>query len=437
MFNKKLILITLVGAIFFGFLFIRSIKPAEARCWISCGYRIGDCWAWPDGGCSGTCVNYFGYWVAQGTHGWVGNCGCCSMEYCWWSCCDENNWWNISGCSVSCGGGYQTQQNGGGSTRYVYTGCNPQSCNQPPNTPSLSAPPHNTWINYAPTFSASSCDPNGNNIQVYFSLGGWGSWAGSCGTSSVATNVGDTGGYWWNAIAQDSYGAYSGWSGSWLLLKDTGAPALNYLSVSSGSSWVNYNPTWSWSFSDSLSGLRSPNRYYYYLDGPALGYTDSTSYAPNLGNGSHSVYVYAIDNAGNWGGSGWVYAYVDKTAPTASVSNNTGGSWINWNPTWSWSGADSGGSGLRGSSRYYVQTRYQWGGWNGDWYTDSTSWSANAGSDGEYEVYIYAIDNAGNWGGAPAWSYAYVDKTVPSISLSVSPTSWTNGNPTWSWSALD
>ncbi len=308
---------------------------------------------------------------------------------------------------------------------------------------SLSNNTGGVWVNWNPTWSWSASDavsglrsPNRYYIQTRYNWGGWyGDWYND--VTSWSGSAGSNGEYEVYVYGIDNVGNWggSGWSYGYV---DKAAPTTT-LSVSP-TSWTNGNPTWSWSATDSGgSGLRSPNRYYYYLDGVAQGYTDSTSWAPSLANGSHYVQVYSIDNAGNWGLSSSVYGYVDKTAPSVSLSNNTGGSWVNVNPTWSWSASDA-DSGLRSPNRYYIYRRYNWGTWSGcsdSVYTDSTSSSCATVGDGEYEVYAYAYDNAGNQGGAPAWSYAYVDKTAPTTSLSVSPTSWTNTNPTWSWSASD
>jgi len=44
--------------------------------------------------------------------------------------------------------------------------------NNPPDYPTIAAPPHNTWINYNPTFQVGVTDPDGDNIWAYFWLNG-------------------------------------------------------------------------------------------------------------------------------------------------------------------------------------------------------------------------------------------------------------------------
>ena len=289
-------------------------------------------------------------------------------------------------------------------------------CNSPPNTPTLVAPPHNVWINYNPTFKAYVSDPNGSSQQVlaYFSYGGWGSWvSGAGGTSSWGpVSVADTNGTWWKAYAHDSLGTTSGWSGSWLLKKDTVAPSISLYVNPTG--WTNGNPTWSWSASDSGgSGLRSSNRYYYYLDGVAQGYTNSTSYTPSLGNGSHKVYVYAYDNAGNWSGSGWVYAYVDKTAPSGTFSPNSQ-SWTKNNVSTVFNPSDTGGSGVyRWRYRTSSNGGSTYGGWSG-YINGDTNSTITLSSTGNWKINSVVTDNANNSGSIYSGLYQ-IDKVAPAI----------------------
>ena len=323
-----------------------------------------------------------------------------------------------SGCS------YGTDAYYTGNFHIVYLK-NPSTCtinldynpaNSPPNTPTLVAPPHNVWINYNPTFKAYVSDPNGSSQQVlaYFSYGGWGSWvSGAGGTSSWGpVSVADTNGTWWKAYAHDSLGTTSGWSGSWLLKKDTVAPSISLYVNPTG--WTNGNPTWSWSASDSGgSGLRSSNRYYYYLDGVAQGYTNSTSYTPSLGNGSHRVYVYAYDNAGNRRGSGWVYAYVDKTAPSGTFSPNSQ-SWTKNNVSTVFNPSDTGGSGVyRWRYRTSSNGGSTYGGWSG-YINGDTNSTITLSSTGNWKINSVVTDNANNSGSIYSGLYQ-IDKVAPAI----------------------
>ncbi|MHA1470136.1 MAG: hypothetical protein ACTSSP_06180, partial [Candidatus Asgardarchaeia archaeon] len=101
--------------------------------------------------------------------------------------------------------------------------------NQPPNTPTLIAPPHNTWINYNPTFKARVSDPDNDDVRAYFNVSGygngWGNWVANGGTSQWGpVNLGTCSQYWWRAYAQDTNSTNSPWSGYWKVRVDKDNP---------------------------------------------------------------------------------------------------------------------------------------------------------------------------------------------------------------------
>ena len=207
--------------------------------------------------------------------------------------------------------------------------------NNPPNIPALVAPPHNTWINYNPTFTATVSDSDGGNVRAYFSApaDNWGGWVASGGNSTYGpVTVSDTSGTSWQAYAQDPDGATSSWSGWWTLKKDTVAPVV---SVSS-STPTSDTARWDWDgTTDALSGLRTSNTFYRDVDAnlAAQGYSDgwTTSTFLNTGSlpdGTYQLRITAYDNAGNSATSDWVpvtiqttgtisgYVWDDTTTPT-------------------------------------------------------------------------------------------------------------------------
>jgi len=101
--------------------------------------------------------------------------------------------------------------------------------NNPPNTPTLIAPPHNTWINYNPTFKARISDPDNDDVRAYFNVSGygngWGNWVANGGTSQWGpVNLGTCSQYWWRAYAQDTNSTNSPWSGYWKVRVDKDNP---------------------------------------------------------------------------------------------------------------------------------------------------------------------------------------------------------------------
>jgi hypothetical protein len=110
---------------------------------------------------------------------------------------------------------------------YCSSGVCAYSGNTPPNAPTLVAPPHNTWINYNPTFQATVSDPNNDQVRAYFEMPSpnYGNWVSGSGTSSYGPiNLGSCISYWWRAYAQDEHGLWSLPSGYWLNKIDKVAP---------------------------------------------------------------------------------------------------------------------------------------------------------------------------------------------------------------------
>jgi len=100
----------------------------------------------------------------------------------------------------------------------------------PPDIPTLIAPPHNIWIDDYPIFRAMVSDPDGEQVRAHFNIVGYGSgvgtWVESGGISEWGPiNLGDCAEYSWRAYAEDISGLEGGWYGYWRVKVDTGAPS--------------------------------------------------------------------------------------------------------------------------------------------------------------------------------------------------------------------
>ena len=230
-------------------------------------------------------------------------------SYCWTGSCRINNNLitdcnNDDGCigttyrDYFCSGGECEYQNYPGDSR----------CNTAPNTPVLIAPPHNTWINYNPTFKARVTDPDGDNVRAYFTVfeytSGWGNEVDSGGTSSWGPrNLGNCRtNSWWRARAQDDKGVNSGWSGWWLTKVDKGTPTR---SISYPTGTINYTTfTVSLTESDSCSGINQGDVDISINGGAFKDYSSTISNFNYTGaNGSSYKFRYRVrDNANNWSG---------------------------------------------------------------------------------------------------------------------------------------
>ncbi len=108
-----------------------------------------------------------------------------------------------------------------------------------------------------------------------------------------------------------------------------------------------------------------------------------------------TVYIAAKDKAGNLATRSAGTVKIDKTGPSISPSNSTGGSWTSGTVVISANYSDS-ASGVNANKVYYY---YPGGGLNNDWDAAPTTsyvkgtWSANR----EQEVIIRVYDNVGNY----------------------------------------
>ena len=170
---------------------------------------------------------------------------------------------------------------------------------------------------------------------------------------------------------------------------DVDSPSTSYsLSGTLGSNnWYRSSVTVSLSASDSHSGVASTK---YKIDGG--GWQDYTGAFTVSGDGTHTVYYYSTDNAGNVEAQKSFSVKIDTTNP-GKVSPSGPSGWTNDNtPTISWSNPGDTGSGVAGYE-YAIDQTNTW--------TDLgnvLSFSTPALSDGTHTIYIRAYDQAGNRG---------------------------------------
>jgi len=193
------------------------------------------------------------------------------------NCCDNWGWNNVSRCGGCCGPaancvGYDTsspyywhnsndfwQCSYSDSSNSIYHLTQVGGCgtNQPPNMPTLIAPPNNTWINYNPTFQATVSDPDGNQVRAHFDITDYGTGiSGYVNSGQTASwgpiaipdyGTGPNGEWYWRAKAQDTDGLFSPYTAYWIMRKDT-VPPTAVLDQENGESadnliWVNLTET--------------------------------------------------------------------------------------------------------------------------------------------------------------------------------------------------
>ena len=191
--------------------------------------------------------------------------------------------------------------------------------------------------------------------------------------------------------------------------------------------WYNTDQTIAWTISDVGSGVRG-YKVAWNQNPPGGGEIGGASGSRNLssaGQGQHTLYVQAWDNAGNASAVasvGW-FGY-DTVAPTYPTSVNPGctavsGVWQNTcnDPNFTWSGAHDATSGVAGYQVY-------WGadpnGVSEHW-TSATSFDPGPVSDGSYYLRVRTRDHAGNWS---SWATLFIlryDGAAPTNPNSVNP----------------
>jgi hypothetical protein len=195
--------------------------------------------------------------------------------------------------------------------------------------------------------------------------------------------------YSWRVRAKDNVGNIGNWSETWQFTVDTIPPAAFDLSSPAHNSWVTIKrPTLSWgASSDSGSGLE---QYRVFVDDAENVTTSGTSWQVDydLGEGSHSWYVKAEDQAGNFTQSTSTFTVkVDTVAPETarSLSGSVGSSnwWIS-DVTVTLTATDA--TSDVASTWYCVD--------NGAPQTYSKPFVVSG--DGTYNVDYYSVDVAGN-----------------------------------------
>ncbi len=166
-------------------------------------------------------------------------------------------------------------------------------------------------------------------------------------------------------------------------------PSISITSPSNGMVTNETDVSVTWSGSDSRTGDSGIDYYARKLDdGSYVKDGTSTSHTyTSLSDGTHTVYIRAYDNVGNYNTDS-VSFEVDTIDPSVDISSpSEGGISKDTDVTIEWSGSDS------GSGIYYYEVRDD----GGTWRNKSTSTSHTYTlSEGDHTVDVRATDNAGN-----------------------------------------
>ena len=242
-----------------------------------------------------------------------------------------------------------------------------------------------------------------------------------------------TGTYEIRVQAMDVAGNYSAWSGIGTVTVDVTPPAAPTMLPQS--SYTNANSV-SFIWSQVTGAVKYD--FSYSLDGGSNWTT-----VPDLTVQTYTVDISALadgtvvkgkavayDAVGNVSAeSNVVFTTVDRTGPVVSAVTTPSSPTNNPRPTWTWSGDDGSGSGVKG---YWVTLDTEVPIWaTGTSFTPSS----NLG-DGDHVVKVKGVDNLGNEGAEITFATVTVDTTPPGVPTNLAvPSPTKNNRPTWTWTA--
>ena len=154
------------------------------------------------------------------------------------------------------------------------------------------------------------------------------------------------------------------------------------------------------------------------LDGPSYAPCLSGYSISGLSDGSHTLLVHAIDNAGWIDASPASYTWVvDTTNPDTSITGVPSNPTASTSATFTFTGADPGGSGVAGFECDLDGTGFS---------ACSTGQNFSGLSNGSHTFLVRSVDNAGNKDATPASFTWVVDTTTPDTIIDTTPASLTN-----------
>lgn len=293
----------------------------------------------------------------------------------------------------------------------------------PPRPFSLLAPTNGAWANPLPMFRWQACSYQGDSISRY-ELWIDGIWNKNVTpptiTASQPASPMTSGWHTWRICAIKTNGN-SIWSNeTWSVRIDATPPTSFDLQSPSNNIWtIQRRPIFSWTPSaDAESGLR---KYQIFIDGFKAGDnippTSTSAICPvSLPDGSHTWFIRALDNVGNYTNSNQTWTIkVDSTGPNSfSLVSPLNNIWTgNPTPTFIWRSTIDNGIGL---SHYQLWMQFNYGTWvvKQDSIVDTTYTllPSQALTHGTWCWRIRAIDSLGNYR-ETSYRTLYVDLQPP------------------------
>ncbi|MBI3971114.1 MAG: fibronectin type III domain-containing protein [Chloroflexi bacterium] len=300
----------------------------------------------------------------------------------------------------------------------------------------------NGWYTSAVSVTLSGSDATSGVATTYYAVDNSSCTSaalGNCSTYSSAFSISSDGAHTVYFFSRDNAGNY-GSQQTQAVNVDQAAPSTSAsLSGTAGTNgWYTSAVSVTLSATDTTSGVATT---YYAVDNSsctsaALGNCSTYSGAFNVtSDGTHTVYFFSKDSAGNYEAQKTQQVKIDTVAPSASASlSGTAGlnGWYVSAVTVTLSGTDT-TSGVA-TTYYAVDNADCTSAALGNCSTYSSSFSIS--TDGAHTVYFFAKDNAGNYGSQQTQA-VNIDATAPAepSGLSASPGA-ASGSIDVSWSAV-
>ncbi len=284
------------------------------------------------------------------------------------------------------------------------------SSNQPPNPPSLDSPPSGAWLgSRAVTLSwHDGGDPDNDPYRDYYIevwKPGWKKKHGWATSTSWQVTVPSDGTYSWHVKAGDGE-LSSDWSQTRTFKVDASFPNAPTISVSGpgcggiqNNEWQNtcYDPAFSYSASDSGSGVKDYHRYWGTLSsGSPDTWTTGTTFDPDAitsvdGYAKYYLNLTARDNMNHESGRSSFGVLYDGTVPTITFSINNNASTTNQTNVHINISAEDTGSGV---SQVCISNNDTCTNWQP--YANTILWTLPTLDRHTLPVYVQVRDHAGN-----------------------------------------
>ena len=258
------------------------------------------------------------------------------------------------------------------------------------------------WVNHSVTVTLTTTDNLAGVDKTYYRVDG-GSW----NLYSNGITISTEGNHTLEFYSVDNAGNIENVKTAYVKI-DLTAPQTQVISNYNWGSWTNGTVYFKFNATDSLSGIKE---IYWKVDNGSWNTYDGNEISYSI-EGNHTLYFYAVDNAGNEEKVHSVNILIDKSKPSLTFNPNET-NWINRDVNITLISTDS----LSGIKSVYYEVVSSNAACDNSGYTPiKPNTTITLTQSGEWKVCAYAIDNAGNRVDSVSGIYK-IDKVSPEINI--------------------